>query len=111
MFSRAGVKVTLVCRSRLLPEAEPEIGSALTGYFADEGIEVVSGVSYRSIRKTESGVALAIARDGRDMTVEADKVLIATGRTPNIEGLGLTEFGVALIAERRDRRRRPDAHD
>jgi len=96
MFSRAGVKVTLICRSRLLPEAEPEIGSALTGYFADEGIEAVSGVAYRSIRKTESGVALAIARDGREMTVEADKVLIATGRTPNIERLGLKEFGVAL---------------
>jgi mercuric reductase len=96
MFSRAGVKVTLICRSRLLPEAEPEIGSALTGYFEDEGIEVVSGVSYRSIRKTESGVALAIARDGRDMTVEADQVLIAAGRTPNVEGLALAEFGVAL---------------
>jgi mercuric reductase len=79
-----------------LPQAEPEIGSALTGYFADEGIEVVSGVSYRSVRKTESGVALAIACDGRDMTVEADKVLFATGRTPNIEGLGLAEFGVAI---------------
>ena len=100
MFSRAGVKVTLVCRSRLLPEAEPEIGSALTGYFADEGIEVVSGVAYRLIRKTESGLALAIARDGREMSVEADKVLIATGRAPNIEGLGVKEFGVALSPKR-----------
>ncbi len=96
MFARAGVKVTLVCRSRLAPAAEAEIGSALTGYFPDEGIEVVSGVSYRSIRKTESGVALAAARDGRDMTLEADKVLVAAGRTPNIEGLGLAELGVAL---------------
>ena len=96
LFSRAGVRVTLVCRSRLAPEAEPEIGLALTGYFADEGIVVVSGVSYRSIRKTESRVALAVARHGRDMTVEADAVLIATGRTPNIEGLDLAEFGVAL---------------
>ncbi|MGG6496511.1 UNVERIFIED_CONTAM: FAD-dependent oxidoreductase, partial [Bacteroidetes bacterium 56_B9] len=38
MFARAGVKVTLVCRSHLLAEAEPEIGAALTGYFEDEGI-------------------------------------------------------------------------
>ncbi|MFH1557705.1 MAG: FAD-dependent oxidoreductase, partial [Pseudomonadota bacterium] len=53
MFARAGVKVTLVCRSRLLPEAEPEIGAALTGYFEDEGITVVSGIAYRAIRKTE----------------------------------------------------------
>ena len=79
-----------------LPEAEPEIGSALTGYFADEGIEVVSGAAYREIRRTESGVALAIARDGRDMSIDANKLLVATGRTPNIEGLGAAEFGVAL---------------
>ncbi|GLK70677.1 mercury(II) reductase [Ancylobacter dichloromethanicus] len=96
MFARVGVKVTLICRSHLLPEAEPEIGAALTGYFADEGIEVVSGVAYRAIRRTESGVALEIARDGRNMTIDAEKVLIATGRTPNIDGLGLTEFGVAV---------------
>jgi len=96
MFARAGVKVTLVCRSRLLPEAEPEIGAALTGYFADEGLDVVSGVTYRAIRRTESGVALEIARDGHDTTIDADQVLITTGRTPNIEGLGAEEFGVAL---------------
>ncbi|MGH6798924.1 MAG: mercury(II) reductase [Roseiarcus sp.] len=96
MFARAGVKATLICRSRLLPEAEPEIGAALTGYFEGEGIEVVSGISYRSIRKTEKGVALAFARDGRDVTIDADKVLIATGRAPNIEGLDLAEFGIAL---------------
>ncbi|SUB44264.1 Mercuric reductase [Brucella anthropi] len=54
MFARAGVKVTLVCRSRLLPEAEPEIGAALTGYFEDEGITVISGIAYRAIRKTRA---------------------------------------------------------
>lgn len=96
MFARAGVKVTLVCRSRLLPEAEPEIGAALTGYFADEEIEVVSGIAYRAIRRTESGVALEIARDGRSVTIDAEKVLVASGRAPNIDGLGLTEFGVSL---------------
>jgi mercury(II) reductase len=96
MFGRAGVKVTLVCRSRLLPEAEPEIGVALTGYFEDEGISVVSGIAYRAIRKTESGVALTVARDGRNMTIDADRVLISTGRTPNVEGLGLAEHGIAL---------------
>lgn len=96
MFARAGARVTLVCRSRLLPEAEPEIGSALTDYFADEGIEVVAGVAYRAIRRTENGVALEITRDGRDMTIDADKVLVASGRTPNIDGLGLMELGISL---------------
>ncbi len=96
MFARAGVKVTLVCRSRLLPEAEPEIGAALTGYFDDEGISVISGITYRAIRKTENGVALTVAHDGQNTTIDADQVLIATGRSPNIEGLGLAEHGIAL---------------
>jgi len=95
MFARAGVKVTLVCRSRLLPEAEPEIGAALTGYFADEGIAIVSGIAYRAIRKTDNGVALTVTRDGQDIAIDADQLLLATGRTPNIEGLGLAEYGVA----------------
>ncbi|WP_298108485.1 bifunctional organomercurial lyase/mercury(II) reductase MerBA [Bradyrhizobium sp.] len=96
MFARAGVKVTLVCRSHLLPEAEPEIGVALTGYFEDEGITVVSGIAYRAIRKIENGIALDVSRDGQNTTIDADQVLITTGRAPNIEGLGLTEHGIAL---------------
>lgn len=96
MFARAGVKVTLACRSRLLPEAEPEIGVALTGYFEDEGISVLSGIAYRAIRKTENGVALTVARDGQNTTIDAEQVLLATGRTPNIEGLGLAEHGIAV---------------
>ncbi|GLS36653.1 hypothetical protein GCM10010869_22440 [Mesorhizobium tianshanense] len=96
MFARAGVKVTLVCRSRLLPEAEREIGAALTRYFEDEGITVVAGIAYRAIRKTGGGISLTVARDGQDMAFVADQVLITTGRAPNIEGLGLAEHGIAL---------------
>ncbi len=96
LFARAGVKVTLVCRSRLLPEAEPEIGTALTGYFEDEGITVVSGIAYRAIRRSGGGVSLTVTRDGEDVAIGADQVLISTGRTPNIEGLGLADHGIAI---------------
>ena len=96
MFARAGVKVTLVCRSRLLPEAEPEIGAALTGYFENEGITVVSGIAYRAIRRTEDGIVLTVTRDGQDTSIDADQVLITTGRTPNTEGLGLAEQGIIV---------------
>jgi mercuric reductase len=99
MFARAGVKVTLVCRSRLLPEAEPEIGAALTGYFEDEGITVISGIAYRAIRKTEGRASLTVTRDGHDVQIDADQVLITTGRTPNIEGLGLAEHGITVSAK------------
>jgi mercuric reductase len=96
MFARAGVGVTLVCRSRLLPYAEPEISVALSEYLRDEGITIVSGVTYHEIRKSEDGVSLTVTRDGKDMKIDADQVLVSTGRAPNIEGLGLAEHGIAL---------------
>ena len=96
MFARAGVRVTLVCRSRLLPETEPEISAALTGYFGGEGVAVISGIAYRAIRKTEGGVSLTVTRAGQDIVIEADQVLIAAGRTPNIEGLGLAEHSISV---------------
>jgi mercuric reductase len=45
---------------------------------------------------TETGTSLTVARDGQETTIDADEVLIATGRTPNIEGLGLAEHGIAI---------------
>ncbi len=96
MLARAGVNVTIVCRRRLLPEAEPEIGEALAGYFRDEGITVRSGISYKGIRRTAEGVALGIAIDGAEETIEAEKVLVATGRRPNTQGWGVEEAGVEL---------------
>ena len=96
MFSRAGVKVTLVCRSRLLPQAESEIGAALTAYLRDEGVDIIIGAQYRAIRETACGVALVIGHDGGPAEIEAERVLVATGRTPNTGNLGLEDAGIAL---------------
>lgn len=95
-FARAGVRVTIVFRNRLLPQAEPEIGAALTRYFEDEGITVVGGVRYSDVRSTKGGVALDVIHDGQPQTLEAERLLIATGRVPNTTNLGLTELGVAI---------------
>ena len=95
MFARVGVKVTIVCRSHLLPAAEPEIAEALSAYFRDEGIQLKCGVAYKLARQTDTGVCLIVTRDGRDETLTAERLLIATGRAPNVEGLGLKEAAVA----------------
>jgi mercury(II) reductase len=95
MFARAGVAVTVVCRSRLLPAAEPEISAALTCCFRGEGIAVRDGVRYRAIRAIDGGVALDLV-DG--VTVTVDQVLVATGRRPNTAGLGLPGVGVELAS-------------
>lgn len=94
-FARVGVAVTLVFRSRLLPEAEPEIGEALAGYLADEGITILGDLAYDAVRRTAGGVSLTVRRNGRDETVTAERILVATGRTANTEGLGLAEAGIA----------------
>lgn len=97
MFARAGARVTIVCRSRLLPHGEPEISEALARYLRDEGVEVRCGVAYRTIRRIDAGAALTVQdRDGRVDTIEARNVLVATGRQPNTSGLDLEKVGIAL---------------
>lgn len=97
MFARAGVKVTIAMRRRLLPEAEPEISTALTQYFAEEGITVRDKLSYLEIKQRPDGVALAVLADGAPEIISTEQVLIATGRRPNTEGFGFRETGVALL--------------
>jgi mercuric reductase len=97
MFARAGVKVTIAVRRRLLPEAEPEISDALTRYFTEEGITVRDSLSYREIRREPEGIVLSVLVDGRAEAITAEQVLITAGRRPNTEGFGLAESGVELL--------------
>jgi mercuric reductase len=96
MFARAGAEVTLVTRSRLLPEAEPEVSAALAGYLRDEGIAIKTGLAYRRIARTPQGVELTVMLEGEERVIEAEQVLVTTGRLPNTKALGLAEAGVAL---------------
>jgi mercury(II) reductase len=98
LFARAGAEVTILCRSRLLPAAEPEIGEALAGHFRAEGIAVRTGVSYRGVRRDGERVALTIVDSGAEETLAAAQLLLATGRTPNTEDLGLAEAGIEVEA-------------
>lgn len=97
MFARAGVKVTLVTRSRLLPDAEPEIAETLEQYFEAEGISVLSHLAYREIKSSNERVTLEFEQDGRIRTVSSEHVLLTTGRTPNTKGLGLTDAGIETL--------------
>ena len=98
MFSRLGVNVTIVFRSRLLPETEPEISAALTGYFEDEGITVQRVDAYENIRTDDDGIALSVTIDGVVRTLEAQQVLLSAGRKANTDDMGLEDAGVALSA-------------
>ncbi len=97
MFSRAGTAVTLVTRSRLLPGTEPDICDALSQCLTDEGIAVIGGLSYREIKPQSGGIGLNLDQheSGRQ-TLFAETVLVATGRSPNVDGLRLEHHGIAL---------------
>ncbi|MDP6875022.1 MAG: mercury(II) reductase [Alphaproteobacteria bacterium] len=94
MLARAGVTVTIACRSRLLPEGEPEISDALRGYLRDEGLTVLDGLSYERIDKDEDGIALTVRTGGGAETLRAEKLLLCAGRRPNTDGLGLDQAGI-----------------
>ncbi len=98
-FARFGVEVTLVCRRRLLPEAEPEISESLTRFFEEEGIRVLSGLRYREVRQVGGRIVLSVERDDTRLDISAERLLLATGRRPNTEELGLEETGVALTPD------------
>lgn len=94
-FGRLGVTVTILeGLERLLPREEPDASEVITAVFHREGIEVRTGSNVERVEPLErKGAARLHLRGGA--TVEADRVLVAVGRTGAIEGLGLDAAGVA----------------
>jgi mercuric reductase len=97
MFARAGTKVTICCRTRLVPSTEPEISEALAEFLQEEGIVVCQGIGYQKIEAIKEGVRLTHSKDGETRTIDAEQVLIATGRKPNTTNMGLEEAGITML--------------
>jgi pyruvate/2-oxoglutarate dehydrogenase complex dihydrolipoamide dehydrogenase (E3) component len=90
-FSRMGSQVTVVERGEhLLGRVHPDAGELMAELFREEGIDVRLGVG---IERVEPGVKLLLS-DGS--TLEAERLLVATGRRPNVERLGLDELGLEI---------------
>jgi mercuric reductase len=99
MFARAGVNVTICCRSRLLPGTEPEVSAALTHHLRQEGVAVCEGVGYQHIEQDGKVIKLTCQTDGGEKVSKADQVLAAAGRTPNTRALHLEKVGIDLNAQ------------
>ena len=89
MFARLGSRVTLLQRSsRILSDADEEIGLALTGYLQEEGIEVVAGVDILSATPIDGEVMVtARSPNGHPQIFKASKVFVATGRHAKTENV------------------------
>ncbi len=94
-FARLGIATTLVQRAaRLLPREEPALTRLLTARLRSEGVVVHTSATVRSVTRTDDRSRVAVAAGGIEHVIEVDQVVIATGRRPNLEGLGLAEVGV-----------------
>jgi len=98
LFARAGADVTICCRRRLLPDAEPEASEALAKSLRSEGLTVREGVRYRRIQPTPKGVRLTCEPESGETTIEAEQLLAASGRRPNVKDLHLEKAGIQLAA-------------
>ncbi|MDX5929242.1 mercury(II) reductase [Acidiphilium acidophilum] len=89
-YRRLGVEVTLLARSTLLTRDDPELGSALQQAFEAEGIRVLNETQAERISYDAGRFTVAFGAE----QIEAERLLVATGRQPNTEGLALDKAGV-----------------
>jgi len=94
LFARFGVKVTLLQRSStIIPDHEPEIASLLHQYLSEDGIDIRTGEEPARVSE-HKGRKIVETKSGS--VFEADELLFATGRRPNIERLNLDVLKVRL---------------
>ena len=98
MFARFGTRVTIVSRnSQLLAHGyEPEVGREIGKAFAEEGIVVLNEATVQRVLSTEAGISANIRIGGGEQVLEASHLLIAAGRRPNSDGIGLEAAGILI---------------
>jgi len=98
IFHRFGSKVTLLeMLPRIVPVEDEEVSKELERVFKKTGIRVETGAKAENVRKTGKGVALTVTlAGGKKEELEAEKLLVAVGRKPITEGIGLESTKVEL---------------
>jgi pyruvate/2-oxoglutarate dehydrogenase complex dihydrolipoamide dehydrogenase (E3) component len=91
-FARFGAAVTIVeGADRLIPAEEPEAGELLRRHLESDGVEVVTGARVDSVQAHGGGVRLQVRDHG---PLSGERLLVATGRRPNLEGFDLAASGL-----------------
>jgi pyruvate/2-oxoglutarate dehydrogenase complex dihydrolipoamide dehydrogenase (E3) component len=93
-FRRLGSEVALVEHNEhLLARVDADAGRLLAQRFEEDGIRVLVGAKAAGVEATSSGVRVAL-ESGE--TLDAERLLVATGRRPNVEGIGLEQLRVEV---------------
>ena len=95
VFTAFGTEVTLIeVASRILPIEDADASAELARAFKKRGIESVTGAKITAAKVEATGVTLSFEAGGQARVLTVDKVLVAAGRAPNTDGIGLEALGV-----------------
>jgi mercuric reductase len=94
-FSRFGIRVIIVeARDRILPEEDAAASAALSDALSAEGIGLHTNVHVTRVDRTTAGYKVKLHSGSSTAELEAEQLLVATGRRPNTQALGLDVAGV-----------------
>lgn len=94
-LQRLGVKVQVVeMMDRILFREEPDLVAHLEQRLRKEGIVLHTGTKALSVSRKGGGIALLGEKNGQEQVIEGDALLLALGRTPNLQGLQLERAGI-----------------
>ena len=94
-FHRLGAQVTVIDIARPLARDDAECAQIVVDALIREGVEIRGGASVKSVRTRQGLVELAVTCSEVEDTVTGSHLLVATGRSPNLDGLGLENAGIA----------------
>jgi pyruvate/2-oxoglutarate dehydrogenase complex dihydrolipoamide dehydrogenase (E3) component len=94
-YAHLGVKVAVIQRSeRLLPESDPEAGDTMREVFRRDGMRVHCGTQIERVEKKGGKKRITFVEGGKRKVVEAEQILQALGREPELDRLNLSAAGV-----------------
>jgi pyruvate/2-oxoglutarate dehydrogenase complex dihydrolipoamide dehydrogenase (E3) component len=91
-FSELGSSVTMLARDGVLHLNEPFVGERVTESLRDKGVSVRIGAEAGSVKRNDDGTVSLTLTDGEQ--IDADELLVAIGRTPNTQDIGLETVGL-----------------
>ena len=96
VFNAFGTQVTLVeVAPTILPLEDTDASAEVAKAFKKRKIDVLTGAKISNVKVSKTGVTMDVDVAGKKQSLEAEKVLVAAGRAPNVEKIGLEAVGIA----------------
>ncbi len=99
-FARLGSRVTILQRTeRLLPREDPDVSAAIARALQADGVMLLTRTHVMGVSRRGERTVLTVVQDQQERSLEAEAILLAVGRKPNVEGLNLEAAGVVCNAQ------------